>query len=469
MNNTYDIYDSNYDGNPFQGYNFTVDTYASGEITEYMRDIAHWMAYSVTREGWWLGGDLVARPNTPAAVPIYGTYDNWVAINGFAVSEDPAPDTGNPWYTPDFTVYGFWLTDPTAGGIGEHVYVTASEAESTYFLPLTTGDKYDGKYLQVAEPPVVMSDANVEIANPIPDIANLEFIGVETVKESEVMALSFDSFNETGYGTKINKQSWKDLVDQYLLSDSGAVSAFEGTEMGEPILVHRLDDESDYYLIPFNKNNSYYSVRHSRWRSKRTLTSGVIMLDTCEGYFKEASWTDEPIEYLQVSEWEAIILLLRHEMKCGRNIWRYNDINTLLVWEPSISSSPFHPVWKITVDNNTWFITQGGQFINEAPIFEPIGNKAVYAGDVVEFSILATDPDGDSPLTYSAGSLPEGATFNNETFVWMPKNTQVGLHTITFTVSDGELTDSKKVNIRVLARSPYRYPIWWRMMGAKKF
>ena len=129
---------------------------------------------------------------------------HWVALNGYAVSEDPAPNLHqNPWYIPDFNIYGFWLTDPAQDGIGQHVYVTAAEAQTTYFLPMDTNDTYDGKYLQVAEPPAMppqemmmttmatdgistqvqtktVRQAKVEIVKPKPSPENLERIGRQT-------------------------------------------------------------------------------------------------------------------------------------------------------------------------------------------------------------------------------------------------------------------------------------------------
>lgn len=196
----YDSYDSRYDGNPHQGYNYTIDTYDNG--LDYMKDIIHWMSWQVTQTAWFLHNeDYVEHPKTPAALPLYGSYDKWVAVNGYAVSADPTPDPYSPWIVKDFNIYGFWLTDPAQDGIGQHVYVTATEAQTTYFLPLDSNDSYDGKFLQVAEPPEMPSEemmtmsissieangheihgtqeakpAKVEVVQPKPSPENLEII-----------------------------------------------------------------------------------------------------------------------------------------------------------------------------------------------------------------------------------------------------------------------------------------------------
>ncbi|MDD5148338.1 MAG: NosD domain-containing protein, partial [Candidatus ainarchaeum sp.] len=128
VSDSHDSYDSALPGNPFQGYNYTIDYYDpavdSGAMLNYMKDIVHWMAYPVTQQTWWNSTALVARPNTPAAIPLYGNYNNWVVANGFAASTNPAPiPQQNPWFVPELTIYGFWLKDHAISGIGKQVYV----------------------------------------------------------------------------------------------------------------------------------------------------------------------------------------------------------------------------------------------------------------------------------------------------------------------------------------------------------
>lgn len=403
VSNSYDTHDSLPDGNPYQGYNFTVDSYDSlspEAINVYMRDICHWMAFTVTQEEWWKKGELVARPNTPAAVPIFGDtqgYNHWVAIKGAATSNNPNPEPlEDPYNTPDFTVYGFWIKDPLVSGIGENKYATADECMNTYFKPLNTSDSYDGMYVQVAEPPVKMSTAQVKLATPTPDSHSVELVmracgGLET--ESELKQKDLD---------------WKNLVDPLLLTDSEAKEAFEDTQPQTPIFVHRLDKTAkDYYLIPYNKKEEIVSTGYGETTDYGTgygektdyeirysyLTSAVIILDAKDGYFKEASWTIEPIQYSIMSEekaidlakgdiWEAQEKLYseiltrygiyypseRYQYIMGyfkENFWRrydYMDIVARLVWAPGeYSSSPYKPFWEIVIENQTRYVTQEGK------------------------------------------------------------------------------------------------------------
>jgi len=87
---------------------------------------------------------------------------------------------------------------------------------------------------------------------------------------------------------------------------------------------------------------------------------------------------------------------------------------------------------------------------NQAPILNSIGDKTIREGEVLTFTISASDPDGDT-LVYSATNLPFGASFNSITriFNWAPENSQIGQHQVTFAVSDGQLADSETIVIRV--------------------
>jgi len=383
-----DIYDAWSDGNPYQGYNFTVNTYdpnsSSEAINEYMRDICHWMAYPVTKEDWWLDGELVAQPNTPAAVPLYGTYSHWVTIKGYAASEDPCPQPRtNPYYTPDFTVYGFWIKDPRLNGIGNDTYKTAAECTSTYFSPLVSSDFYNGKYIQVAEPPLVRSRARIKINKPRADRANLEFIGVKPPQRGFFSNLFSGIFGGEGESPEFlkEKHNWSDLVDQHLLSDEMAVEAFSDTERGTPLLVRRTDNQDDYYLVPFGEKKG--------WRG--FLASGVIIIDAEDGHFREASWTENPETFLPVNKRRAFWMVRRNITRNFFNQLRrisyfyrgrlfgyypvrilyYNYLRLLrylrsaemeLRWQPdSYSASAYRPYWQVNANGYKWHVAQDGQ------------------------------------------------------------------------------------------------------------
>ena len=93
---------------------------------------------------------------------------------------------------------------------------------------------------------------------------------------------------------------------------------------------------------------------------------------------------------------------------------------------------------------------------NSPSELNPIGDKTVNEGQLLEFTISATDADGHS-LTYSASNLPQGANFDpdTQTFSWTPGYDQAGVYPdIHFEVSDGSLTDSEDITITVNTASP---------------
>jgi len=88
--------------------------------------------------------------------------------------------------------------------------------------------------------------------------------------------------------------------------------------------------------------------------------------------------------------------------------------------------------------------------VNQPPVLNLVGNKVVNEGQSLVFVISATDPEGNE-LTYSVANLPAGANFasSSKTFSWTPEYDQTGTYPVTFTVSDGSLTDSETTTITV--------------------
>lgn len=86
--------------------------------------------------------------------------------------------------------------------------------------------------------------------------------------------------------------------------------------------------------------------------------------------------------------------------------------------------------------------------LNQPPVLAPIGDRIVKVGSLLTFTVNAADADGDS-LIYSIANLPAGATLTGLTFSWRPSTGQVGAYPVTFTVSDGEFSDSETITITV--------------------
>ncbi|MFC1893825.1 putative Ig domain-containing protein, partial [Chloroflexota bacterium] len=100
-------------------------------------------------------------------------------------------------------------------------------------------------------------------------------------------------------------------------------------------------------------------------------------------------------------------------------------------------------------------VVNGQVTIDQRPLLNLIGDKSVNEGELLTFTILASDPGGDE-LAYSASNLPEGASFNadTQTFSWTPSTGQSGSYPdVHFEVSDGDLTDSEDITITVSTAS----------------
>jgi len=132
-------------------------------------------------------------------------------------------------------------------------------------------------------------------------------------------------------------------------------------------------------------------------------------------------------------------------------------------WTPTSGQAGNYPV-TVTVtdvgsppmsDSETFTITVGN--VNRPPVLAPIGNRTGTAGQLLSFTINASDPDGGT-LTFTATGLPSGATLTPgtngiATFSWTPTAAQVSAtpYSVTVAVSDGALSDPETFTITVNA------------------
>jgi hypothetical protein len=103
------------------------------------------------------------------------------------------------------------------------------------------------------------------------------------------------------------------------------------------------------------------------------------------------------------------------------------------------------------VDVELITITVGN--VNRPPIFAPLGSQEVLEGEVLEFTVTATDPDGDA-VVYSTGDLPTGAVFDPTSglFSWHQDHTMAGIYLVVFYATDNgmpNLTGQLEVSITV--------------------
>ena len=98
-----------------------------------------------------------------------------------------------------------------------------------------------------------------------------------------------------------------------------------------------------------------------------------------------------------------------------------------------------------------------GAYEVQSPVLAPIGGKSGAAGQLLSFTVSASDLDPGDTLVFSATNLPPGATFNSSTrtFSWTPGAAQVGNYpNVHFNVTDGFFSDAEDIAIAVTTPPP---------------
>jgi hypothetical protein len=336
----YDPYDpepSLPQGNSARGYNFTIESFAATEFGDYLKDIAHWMAFPVST-GRWYDTELAAHPYSPAAVPAWGRYDSWVLVHGVSASENPAPrPREDPGYAPDFTLYGLWLSDPAAEGLGRDLFVTAADLE-LYFKPLISSDELNGKLVHVSEPPEQPSQARLELA--------ADAVSEDSVKLIEVAGVVSDTsagaYERHAYDASLvvdlsagvpGDLDWKKLIDPSLLLDRDFVNALDGALAREFYLVRKANTPERYYLVPFDK-----------YVGGRFRTYAAIIVEAATGAFRQATWSKQPVRFVPLTREQALEQEIAAEPSLAGQ-----ELTAELICRPG--TSPFYPEWDVSPDD----------------------------------------------------------------------------------------------------------------------
>ncbi len=120
-------------------------------------------------------------------------------------------------------------------------------------------------------------------------------------------------------------------------------------------------------------------------------------------------------------------------------------------WTPSYSQAGSYDLTFVASDGraqDSRTVTISVANINRPPVLAAVGDRSVDATNLLSFTLSAADPDGDD-LVYSAGGLPSSANLAGQAFSWTPAPGEAGSYEFTFTVSDGELTDSETIAVMV--------------------
>ncbi len=255
-------------------------------------------------------------------------------------------------------------------------------------------------------------------------------------------------------------------------SDDNHLAGYVIFRNGWPIDMSIETSYSDERVNP----NGYYEYKVIAWDSldQRSAESNILVVKTPSGednqiplitdvHVTEISensatinwYTDElstteiayKIEYAAGTDAEYIDLsLTRNHVAKLENL---PEISSIQRFEIHVSSTDASGNENEYYEQNFRTATPGQD--NFSPKMNGIGAKRVLAEELIQFKIQADDRDRYDTLVFSAENLPEGASFNSETrlFSWTPKEDQVGIHRIVFSVSDGDQTDQETVSIIV--------------------
>ncbi|MBN2104888.1 putative Ig domain-containing protein, partial [bacterium] len=139
-----------------------------------------------------------------------------------------------------------------------------------------------------------------------------------------------------------------------------------------------------------------------------------------------------------------------HGNNTGTFTWQTNDQDAGS-YSPTFTASDGDLDSTITVS----ITINDGPPVNRKPNLSPAGPYTLKEGEILTFSIIANDPDGD-PLTLSMkrDGLPLSAAFTDEgndlgNFTWQASLADEGIYYPSFTASDGLLDSTITVTITV--------------------
>lgn len=225
---------------------FGASGYNYGEVTESnltyaLKDICYWISNPIPN---------VNHPYMPSVIPVGGSFNNWLIVNGFRSDINPhyAGIHGN------FTVRGFYVRDPDVDGIGQDIYIQAEVFGINYFKPISSSDGWNNKYVTVDEPPIDSVTAKLEPLIP-------------------------------GYYKPVNDrlrfQAAQEGLNKYLLiyNDARVMNSMEGSKEGRTFFVDLPGKRNDYYIVTFERDGGC------------TLAA---IIDANDGALKEVSFDGSP-------------------------------------------------------------------------------------------------------------------------------------------------------------------------------
>ncbi|MFH1101109.1 MAG: hypothetical protein V1726_03630 [Methanobacteriota archaeon] len=248
------------------GLNTEINDYANGWIYGYffspsahdqaidaLKTAVIWLDYNISGSNEHRIVDVPKEGHpyhVPVAVPTGGGYDHWMVIRGIHTNRsmwDTSVPGDHELLNGPVAIYGFWINDPSTGGLGENTYVTAEYFNQTYFQQLNVpGDYYNNKYVVITDPPQ---------NRPSQDVSNLQLICTPpiaefTVEETRLVEIAKRIPMLHLLGQKIYCQQAQEFGDNVLQNDPDYGPLFTDSK------VHSITFRGTHCIIDFTNINS---------------------------------------------------------------------------------------------------------------------------------------------------------------------------------------------------------------------
>lgn len=275
-------------------------------------------------------------------------WQHWIVVRGFTATVAPTSssdvsyaligfDINNPWPPtpappppPPHTTGDVCGSGGTRGVADEHI--SYSQWRTTYMTGVPSGH-WAGKFVAVCDPeppPERRPDRQEEHRRP--------FSGEELIEPGQAAELSQQAIRVAGLA---EREIWRRALD--------------GTEVGEPVLVQRLDhDDSFYWIVP---------------RTRDRLVTAVVNIDARFGDYLQARALPEPqgtaLLSLGRDELDEAIYKRLHDLPRDAGQLRVRPglacISDQWVWRPCRESlSPFYPFKLVTYGNHQIYVRSDG-------------------------------------------------------------------------------------------------------------
>lgn len=360
--------------------------------------------------------DVVITNNTFTDI-FYDVFTTWSQVNNVTLSQNYVDSChGN-----GFGVSFYYQIDDM--GINYPKYAKIVDNIFTNLPSVNTGNYacyVTGYYDEVMIKNNTMTGSNPTTAQGM----GISVDSIETVNPTSMVIIE-DNIIEN-LGTGISSYQVATTIKNNTLSNNHIGIKFIHV-WGTTVTRNQIENSIDYGIAPFD----------------------AVECQIYDNYFNN---TENIMEYYRtyINEWNESIpgINIVGGPSIGGNYWGRPDGSGFSDTAVDLNGDGFADETFAIYTDNFDYLPLVKYENNEPPTLEDLNDITINVNQNLEFTLIASDPDGDS-LTYSFTGFPADATLTGPTFSWTP--TQAGTYTVNFMVSDGSLFDSEEITITVVA------------------